>query len=89
MDLSKIPDHLYSPKGVGEDRMFCVYYDRYIVFQIKPSDDIIYSEEPLIFTGKDNSGNFLWRVFDGNLNEYVSTGYIGWKYSNGNESPSK
>ena len=82
MELDEIPSHLYPPTGICYgDRMVGVYYDRYIVYQLDSSDDIITLEGDRIFTGTDNYDNFLWRVFDGYLNEYVSTGYISWEHS--------
>ena len=79
---SQIPSYLYPPVGISvTDRMVSVFYDRYIVFQIKVTDDIITLEGDNIFTGTDKFGFFLWRVFDGYLNEYVSTGYYGWEHS--------
>jgi len=82
MKLDEIPHHLYPPTRMGHyDRMVGVYYDRYIVYQLDSTDDIIKLEGDRIFSGKDDYGNFLWRVFDGYLNQYVSTGYISWEYS--------
>tara|TARA_R110002012_G_scaffold144410_3_gene302641 strand:- start:1638 stop:2315 length:678 start_codon:yes stop_codon:yes gene_type:complete len=79
---SQIPSYLYPPVGISvTDRMVSVFYDRYIVFQIKVTDDIITLEGDNIFTGTDEFGFFLWRVFDGYLGKYLSTGYYKWEHS--------